>query len=163
MMRSSLRRVALAATLTAVSFAAKAADLDYGRMPADRYSEAYEDPRYRDLYAPEPPRRAYDSYDRRHPVPPGYVYRDNPANRYGSANCLPREAVRERLVSDGWRDFQGFDMRGDTARINARRPNGDLYALNVDRCSGDIVGSRIIERAGAGPYAYEDGPRRSTY
>ena len=77
--------------------------------------------------------------------------------------CLPREAVRERLSSDGWRQFQHVELRGNIARIDARRPNGDLYALNVDRCSGEIVGSRLIERVGARPYAYEDGPRRPYY
>lgn len=167
MTHASLKIAAVAAALTMTTIAARAADLDYGRAPTDRYSEAYEDPRYRDLYAPEPPRysatRRYEpEYGRGHPVPPGYVY-GNAAPRYGQAGCLPREAVRERLAGDGWRDFQGLDLRGNVARIEARRPNGDLYTLNVDRCSGDIVGSRLIERAGARPYAYEDGPRRPYY
>ncbi len=169
---ASLRIAVAAAALSLGSMLAQAADLDYGRLPADRYSDAYEDPRYRDLYAPEPPRRysaapryepGYEpGYDRGHPVPPGYVYRNAPP-RYGQAECLPREAVRDRLTSEGWRNFQGLDLRGNVARIEARRPNGDLYALNLDRCSGEIVGSRLIERSGARPYAYEDGPRRPTY
>ena len=169
MRRTSLKATAFTAAVLAGTFSANAADLDYGRAPADRYSEAYEDPRYRDLYAPEPPRRysaapRYEPrYDPGYPVPPGNVYRDNPAYRYGSSNCLPREAVRERLLSEGWRQFQDVELRGNAARIDARRPNGDLYAHNVDRCSGEIVGSRLIERGGARPYAYEDGPRRPYY
>ncbi len=168
-MRQALLIIAAVATaLTVGTMAARAADLDYGRLPSDRYSDAYEDPRYRDLYAPEPPRRysaapQYEpGYDRGHPVPPGSVYRDAPP-RYGQTGCLPREAVRERLLGEGWRDFQGLGLRGSVARIEARRPNGDRYALNVDRCSGDIVGSRLIERVGARPYAYDDGQRRPYY
>ena len=169
---ASLKIAAVAAALTIVTIApmaARAADLDYGRLPTDRYSDAYEDPRYRDLYAPEPPRRysatpRYEpDYGRGPPVPPASVYRDAPPPRYGHAECLPREAVRDRLTRDGWRDFQRLDLRGSVASIEARRPNGDLYALNVDRCSGDIVGSRLIERSEARPYAYEDGPRRPYY
>ena len=40
-----------AAVVSAGATIARAADLDYGRVP-DRYSGAYEDPRYRDLYGP---------------------------------------------------------------------------------------------------------------
>ena len=181
MKRSTLAAGVFAAALLAGAAGTRAADLDYGRVPTDRYSEAYEDPRYRDLFAPEPPRRysaapynqpryepgynqGYNQgYNPGHPVPPGNVYRDNAPYRYGQNGCLPREALRERLLSEGWGNFQDLELRGEVARINARRPNGDLYSLKVDRCSGEIVNSRLIQRGGLGPYAYEDGPRRPYY
>ena len=50
MKRTSLAAGAFAAALVAGVIPAFAADLDYGRAPTDRYSSAYEDPRYRDLY-----------------------------------------------------------------------------------------------------------------
>ena len=173
MKRTTLAAGVFAAAVVAGAAGTRAADLDYGRVPTDRTSEAYEDPRYRDLYAPEPPRRYgtapyyqpryQPGYSPGHPVPPGYVYRDNAPYRYGQNGCAPREAIRERLLSEGWGNFQDLELRGDVARINARRPNGDLYSLQVDRCSGEIVNSRLIARGGVGPYAYDDGPRRPNY
>lgn len=174
-----MKRLLLSAGLLAAAFAAgagpaSAADLDYGRYPTDRYSSAYEDPRYRDLYAPEPRPYAppYAEYRYTHPVPPvppGYVYRDvdryayrdGPADdwRYNRNGCLPREEIKGRLVGEGWRDFHDLDLRGDVARVNARRPNGDLYALKIDRCSGEIVSSRFIARGGRVPYAYDHNGR----
>lgn len=168
MKRTSLAAGAFAAALVAGVIPAFAADLDYGRAPTDRYSSAYEDPRYRDLYAePSPPRYGYTPV---HPVPPAYVYRDN--QRYAEYDrpgldrhrCLPREILKDRLISEGWRDFQELELRGGVARIHARRPNGDLYALKVDRCSGEIINSHFIGRGGRiGPYAYEDTPQRRPY
>lgn len=153
-----------------------AADLDYGRVPSDRYSGAYEDPRYRDLYGPAT--RYDDRYA--HPAPPGpappaTVYRHNDAyrpfpepRRYSDAEpedwryrngCLPREEVRRRLTGEGWRDFHDLELRNGFARIKARRPSGDLYDLKVDRCTGEIVKADIIQRGGYGPYAQDHGPR----
>ena len=169
MKRTSLAAGVFVAALVAGAVPAFTADLDYGRAPTDRYSSAYEDPRYRDLYADAPPSPHRYGYAPAHPVPPAYVYRDEPryaehdshGNRPG---CVPRELIKDRLTSEGWRDFQGLDLRGGVARIHARRPNGDLYALKVDRCSGEIIHTHFISRGGIGPYAYEDTrPRRPFY
>lgn len=151
-----------------------AADLDYGYVPPpDRYASAYEDPRYRDLYAPEPPRH-FDRYERRPygqvPVPPGYVYGERGPDRfadwgpgddwrYGSG-CLPRREIKRRLVEDGWSDFHDLDIARSVARVKARRPNGDLYVLKVDRCNGEVVRADVIERFGGRPYAWRADPRR---
>lgn len=149
-----------------------AADLDYdGVPPPDRYGSAYEDPRYRDLYAPEPPRvyrfepRPYAAV----PPPPAPIYRGEdrfagwgprPDWRYGNG-CLPRREITERLVDQGWRDFHDLDLTRPAARVSARRPNGDLFRLKVDRCNGEILRADVIdERHGPGPYAWRDGPRR---
>lgn len=173
MTKLSLTAGVVAAAL-ATGTSALAADLDYHRGSTDRYSSAYEDPRYRDLYAPEP--RGY-SYEYRAepppPVPPAFVFRHNePPRHYDhrysdyrhgdrrhSSYCVPREEAKRRLINDGWRDFHDLELRDDVARVRARRPNGDLYDLKVDRCSGEIVHSNFLQR-GYGPYAYDNGPSR---
>ena len=190
MKRTSLTASVVAAAMAACAVHAQAADLDYGRAPTDRYSSAYEDQRYRDLYAPEPIPRRYgyapqyeQQYEPRHvpghPVPPGYVYRDNAyrdnayrdnvPGRYADRDeyryrqgCVARAEIKDRLISEGWRDFQDLELNGNVARIRARR-NGDVFALKVDRCTGEVLGSRLVERRGYGPYAYEDTPRRPYY
>lgn len=169
----SLAAALLAAAVVVGSKPADAADLDYrGVPPPDRYSSAYEDPRYRDIYGPEP--RVYAPAPRYepapHPVPPGYVYRDGRGERYaerGPADdwryahgCLPRGEIKQRLVDGGWHDFFDLDIAGRSTRVKARRPNGDLFALKVDRCSGEVLRADLIERGGIGPYAYGGSPRR---
>ncbi|MDX2159597.1 MAG: hypothetical protein SFW09_24085 [Hyphomicrobiaceae bacterium] len=182
----SLSAGVLAAALAIAAMPAAAADLDYGYVPPpDRYGSAYDDPRYRDLYGPEPaPPRVY-SYAPRPvepryydppppgPVPPGYVYGDRYAERppgddwrYADG-CVPRREIKRRLVEDGWSEFHDLDARGTVARIKARRANGDLFTLKVDRCTGDILRADLLERHGIGPYADRGGPppygRRYTY
>lgn len=68
------------------------------------------------------------------------------------AGCLPRHAIRQRLRDDGWRDIDKIDVRGDTVVVTAERPNGKLYDLKVDRCSGDIVDSRVSREEVYGEY-----------
>ncbi|MBS0242389.1 MAG: hypothetical protein JSS20_09445 [Proteobacteria bacterium] len=161
-----LKASLLAAALFTGAGQAAAADLDYGYVPPpDRYSSAYEDPRYRDLYAPEPRPYAYAPPPPSAPVPPGYVYRgpDRSAGwnegPYG-AGCLPRHEIKRRLNSDGWRDFYDLEAFNGYVRVKARRPNGDLFALKVDRCTGDVLRADVLDRNGPGPYAYDAGPRR---
>ncbi|MEZ5855200.1 MAG: hypothetical protein R3D67_10820 [Hyphomicrobiaceae bacterium] len=170
----SLSAGVVAAVLALAAAPATAADLDYRTVPPpDRYGSAYDDPRYRDLYGPEPQRPyayAPEPYEPPHvqryeeppvgPVPPGYVYRDRyagrysePEGRYGPA-CLPRHVIRRHLVRDGWSEFQDIDAHGPIARVKARRANGDLFQLKVDRCTGDIVKAQLLERYDVGPYAY---------
>ena len=177
----------LAAALTTSATSALAADLEYGRTPNERFSSAYEDPRYRELYGPEShSSRETHTYREQHtyrtdphpPTPPGYVYRDSDAYRpypiprpvprpYGYAepgerhagHCLPRGEIRRRLVDDGWREFQDLEVHPDVARVQARRPSGDLYQLKVDRCTGEVIKARLIARGGYGPYAEETGRR----
>jgi hypothetical protein len=162
---------------------AVAADLDYDDVPPpDRISSAYEDPRYRDIYGPGP--RKEDWYGRGshgprhfeqhthlpgHPVPPGYVYRDERVDRRADrgpgfdrdeeASCLPREEIERRLEDDGWRDFHGAEPMRSAARVKARRPGGDLFELEIDRCSGRVLSADLIERGRAGPYADRRGAR----
>lgn len=176
MTKLTLTAGVLAAALAAGA-GAQAADLDYGRVPTDRYSSAYEDPRYRDLYAPAPEPYAYEyrykTVPPPAPVPPAYVYRDHPApyrdhrdQRYSQYDepvqngCVPRDEIKRRMISEGWRDFHDLELRQNVAKIRARRPSGDLYDLKVDRCTGEIIHSQILKRGSYGPYASDDSPRR---
>lgn len=176
----SLTACVIAAAVLIGPQTAAAADLDYRTVPApDRYSQAYEDPRYRDLYAPEPRAepRGY-SYAPQpyapqyvpapHPVPQAYVYRDGyrerdrdrfDERRYSDA-CLPRGEIKRRLSDGGWHDFHDLDSTGNVTRVKARRHNGDLFALKVDRCNGEVVRADLIERGGIGPYADGSSQRR---
>jgi hypothetical protein len=186
----------LAAALVVGGASARAADLDYDQGPRDRLSSAYEDPRYRDLYGPEPgphpvkpPHYAYDpvpprvppayvyrepdrdrgryrpSPEERHADPrdyrPEYRYRDEP-RRYGET-CVPRDEIRRRLVDGGWREFRDLELRGDLASVHARRPSGDLYELRIDRCTGEVADTRLLDRADPGPYASQDRRDRRPY
>jgi hypothetical protein len=165
----------------ALSFAAQAADLDYRSVPNDRYGSAYEDPRYADLYAPAPPRRpviehhayghapipqepVYRHYAPRHepryhePVPPPHTYGYQPypsAPRYTERpGCTTPRAAQRALEQEGWRDFANLTLRGETAVINARRPDGRAFKLQLDRCTGDLVSARPIDPRLYGPRVF---------
>jgi hypothetical protein len=172
-MNATLMAAAVMAVAVSVgSVTVRAADLDYDDVPPpDRHSSAYEDPRYRDLYGPEP-RRDY-RFDPRPlpPVPPAYVYRDlPPPHRVGEWErrrdwrereaCVPRHVIERRLSDEGWGEFHALDLGPGAAHVNARRPNGDLYRLKVDRCSGLLIRADLVEPAHARPFAFRDGPRR---
>ena len=168
----------LAASLLAAASATttvRAADLDEG-PPPDRYG-AYEDPRYTDMYAhPQPPPAYLPPPRYAPPVPPGYIHRDygddydrddyrrpyaySTPPDYGRA-CAPREVIRERLLREGWHHFRDAEERGEFATIIARRPDGQPFALTVDRCSGEIVNARPLGEHGHfayGPPRYWDRP-----
>jgi hypothetical protein len=163
----------LAASLAAAAMtasAARAADLDEG-PPPDRYGSVYDDHRYADVYkypdrppgyvVPAPPPYAvvppprgqafkeYDDYGS-YPGPRRYSYSDP---RFGG-HCVPRAEIKDRLLSQGWRDFHDADLRGDLATVRARRASGRLFSLTVDRCSGEIVEAHPLEPRRFGPYAY---------
>jgi hypothetical protein len=71
-------------------------------------------------------------------------YGNGENDRYDDrAGCLPRHAIRERLRDEGWRDIQKIDSRGGEVIVTAERPNGKIYDLKVDRCSGEIIDSRV--------------------
>jgi hypothetical protein len=88
-----------------------------------------------------------------------------PPPRHADNGCVPRHIVRERLIDDGWRDFQDPEVRGETALFTARRQGGARYLLRVDRCSGEIMHARRLTPRYE-TYAvedYYDGPRYRYY
>jgi hypothetical protein len=141
-----------------------AADLD------DRYSAAPpdDDPRYGDVYRhPAPPPREYaapypgyrETYppyksDNAYvppPPPPPYpapAYHERSWPPYGrvAQGCLPRHVIKDRLVRQGWHDFDDLVLRGDVAHVRARRPDGYLFDLTVDRCDGRILEASVSGR-----------------
>ena len=132
----SLRRLAcvalLAGGLTGHGATTHAADL-YDDAPVRRGS-AYDDPRYAEMYGrpPAPPQRAYE-YDRQ-----------QPSRR--AQNCPSKDEISRMLERDGWGGFNNPQLIDrDTATIDARRPNGRPYRLEVDRCTGDVLAARPMD------------------
>lgn len=161
---------ALAALTLAGSAPAIAADLGYGYPPSDRYRSAYEDSRYRDIFGPARTDRYADEED--DVVERVNTYRDREVyddkriitrRRYTYSEplvsqCAPRAEIRDRLLRQGWHDFEEIDVRNRVAVVEARRPNGLPYRLKIDRCSGDVVSAHPLAPVYGGPYAFR--PRR---
>lgn len=192
-MRSLMVAAGVLATALAVPHApARAADLDPGPPPYQepyyKQGSPYEDPRYADIYRhpdytrpphySERPAPVYPRYGEQPPAyQPPYSYKDEPPAapihpRYSEVDpryappmppCLPRQAIRDELVRQGWHDFHDLDLRPEVALIRARRPSGHLYRLKVDRCTGEVLNARVIEEAPGyprGPWAYAPPPPR---
>lgn len=155
-------------SVTAPSFAA---DLyPYDPQPHARYSAPYDDPRYSDVYrhpAPPPPRHV-ERYEQRWvpgPPPPRYVERYDapPPSAYRSAppreayGCVPREAVRAELERQGWSDFHNFRPSADVVHLRARRPNGAVFELTLDSCTGQVIDRRFVS-APPPSYAWRERP-----
>ena len=147
---------------------ASAADLDYGSKGSNlepyapyyyhrdvpkqgQYYEerSYEEKRYSEPRVAEPPYG--DRYGYRDVPPPGRFSRyDAPppprdGSRYDQQGCLSKGEIRFRLKEHGWQEFQDLEFRQDTAVVTARRPDGMLYKLEVDRCSGVIIQARLLD------------------
>lgn len=148
---------ALAAAWLAGASGAPAADLYGPEGPYGRGSP-YDDPRYSDIYKDPAPRYA-TPYQPREYLPP-YAPRFREPARYPDYSyygngCVPRYEVKERLLRQGWHAFTDLELRGEVAFVRARRANGRLYELQVDRCSGSVIEAR----AAGYPGAYAWGPR----
>ncbi len=89
-------------------------------------------------YDPPPPPVRPRHAGRRHGFGPGYAY------PYRA--CLPRWKIRRKLRRQGWRDFHNLVIRRWAVKVNARRPNGLLYRLKIDRCRGVILKARLLNR-----------------
>ncbi len=176
----------LAAGLVALCLsplAAQAADL-YRDDPLPRSGAAYEDPRYADLYGNAQPSRprveTYRPYEPHGPIPRERVYRDDrddaydprysraepPRDSRSARGCPSKDEISRNLGNDGWGQFQNPQVIDrNIASIDATRPNGKPYRLEVDRCTGEILAIRPLEGPrygsadpGYAPYAGE--PRR---
>lgn len=141
--------------LALFSTAAAAADLDDDPPPPRYGGSAYDDPRYSDIYR----------YPAR-PVPPAPIYRESdpvygppPRRAHVPPACLPRHVIRDRLIREGWHDFELRDFDGDIAKVKARRPSGRPFMLTIERCEGTVVDARPLG-VNRVPYAYDAQPRR---
>jgi hypothetical protein len=179
---TALAAVLALGTLAAGTHRASAADLYNEDAPPPRSGSAYEDPRYADLYGygprPRPRIEEYRPYDNV-PVPRERVYRDDERGpgpggrpyagdrfepgRSARAACPTKDEISRALERDGWSGFHNPQVLDrETATIDAQRPNGRPFRLEVDRCTGDILAARPLDqRYGGGdrfgPYA--DGRR----
>ncbi len=167
-------RLLVAAGLLAVFIsapAARAADLYRDDVPP-RAGAAYDDPRYADLYGYGQPRRhqaePYRSYEPVPPIPRERVYRDERESyerrhaqddRRGRA-CPSKDEISRMLERDGWARFENPQVVDrNTATVDAQRPNGRPYRLEVDRCTGEILALRPID----GPRYGHAEPRYAPY
>lgn len=177
----SARMLAASAFAVLCAFAtspATAADIydDDGPRQAE---SPYSDPRYGDIYgAPRRPRYAAPA-PRSYQPPPPYARQRPDAqdeeprqfegpprvadqrDRYGDngSSCIPRHAIRRRLADAGWGDFHDLELRDRVALVRARRHDGRLYELKVDRCTGEVVRARRSEEPAdtfASRQRYED-------
>lgn len=168
---------AVAALGLAGAMPATAADLD------DRYptGAAYDDPRYSDIYRhpvppPAPPRHYAAPYqplpgyrDERYAAPPPPYVEPGPRYQYQrdgrqGAGCLPQHAIHDRLARHGWQDFHDPQVEGKVAHVRARRPNGRLFDLTVDRCSGEVLHAEVIDpRSAQAPAPYYRDDRNGRY
>ena len=131
---------------------------DYGRRTHVEY-DIFRGPRPR--YVDR--RYGYDRHARN-----DRPYRDYGRQQHGrfalAPHCVPRRLVMRRLFRDGWHEFHGLELRGPKARVRARSDDGRLFALTIDRCSGEIVSARQVEYRHTNGYhdrrAYNESPRR---
>lgn len=164
------------------SASVRAADLAQDE-PLPRAGAAYEDPRYADLYGYALPRRRVETYrpetDRPYaPLPRERVYRDDQydrdRDRYADEaraagdrsvrGCPSKDEISRTLGADGWRAFQNPRVIDrNRATIDAERPNGRSYRLEVDRCTGEIIVVRPIDgpRYGYAEPSYAPRPLRA--
>ena len=103
----------------------------YEPAPPPRYS--YKEPSYQNDYWNPDARRI--PYEKRVPS-----YAPNYAER-----CVVRGEVRHKLKEHGWQDFRDLELRPDTASVTARRPDGLVYRLTVDRCTGVILSAQLLD------------------
>ena len=62
------------------------------------------------------------------------------------SECLSNRAIRARLVDQGWRKFHGLAINADVVGLTASRPNGLTYRLKIDRCSGVIIATYLLQQ-----------------
>jgi hypothetical protein len=132
-------------------------DGPYGTPPAKRYTytppPSYGAPPPPPHYGAPPPPPHYGA------PPPRPGYGPPPASKYAGPppgkSCVRSEHVRDRLTSEGWRDFHdGKPINDGLVTLRARRPNGRLFELTLHRCSGEVVEARPLQLRPFGPYAY---------
>lgn len=123
----------------------------YPDEPVEEFYEAPDDVDLEPLY-PGPKRYAkpYDEFDdwsdrtRWRKKPDFEPY--HPKKAYlPPVDCLSHHELHRELIRDGWSDFRDLKIHGKIAFVSARRPNGTLYRLEVDRCAGEVVSAERVD------------------
>jgi hypothetical protein len=170
-------RLCVAAGVAAISVAAAspamAADLYGPAAPYDeqRYGEAYRysapPPRYAEPYpnAYRPPYRGErESGDYLAPMqPPGFggAHPSRTDPRYAD-RCAPRALIREQLHRQGWRTIEDVEIADGFVFLRAQDWRGNVFDVRLDRCSGRVLQTRLIERQPPPPayaWRYRNGYR----
>ncbi|MEZ5925585.1 MAG: hypothetical protein R3D57_14485 [Hyphomicrobiaceae bacterium] len=71
-----------------------------------------------------------------------------------AGTCLTRRGLRANLINQGWRDLRGVAADPDVVGVTASRPNGLVYRLKIDRCSGVILAAYLLDQGAGEAYAY---------
>lgn len=156
-MKSALA-AAIAAGLALV-MPAQAADLGYDEngIPYETVGQSYEED------YPVPSADVDDSYiEPGQPAAEAYFDEDNgyaptykKHKRRHAGDCLTRRGLKANLINQGWRDLRGIAADPDVVGLTAARPNGLVYRLKIDRCSGVILAAYLLDQGGNGSYAYD--------
>ena len=155
-MRIALATAALlAAGILALSGPARAADLGY--VPQEPVYGDADDPVYGEAtdgtdYYEDSIRRGGNEYAEAVPerdyVYPGKRKRHGLKHRNGYADgrCMQRWQIEDTLSRQGWKRFQGLELDPDVVGVTATRPNGLVYRLKIDRCSGIIISAYLLDQ-----------------
>lgn len=157
-MKSALA-AALLAGLT-LSAPAQAADLGYDEngIPYETVGQSYGEEDY-----PVPSASVDDSYiEPSTPSSDAYLDEDQGYQptykrhkRRHASECLSRRGLRANLINQGWRKLRGIAADPDVIGLTASRPNGLVYRLKLDRCTGVIIAAYLVDQGGNnGGYAY---------
>lgn len=159
------RRMALTASLLVGSAsAALGADL-YGPGYEPEGRSDYDDRRYGEMYDHPEPRWRRSRHAERLVGPPPYEHpsrhrylkpmpgvpdfdderRRSYSSRFGHDECVGRREILRVLMEDGWSEIADVEAAGPTVHVVARRASGQLYRLQVDRCSGTLIEARLID------------------
>ncbi len=94
---------------------------------------------------------AIDQYNKGH--------RGNHRNNYHYENryydddyCLPRRAMRARLIDRGWHDFEFLNRGANRIRLLATNYKGRRFRLVLDNCTGEVIKRRPLRRIWGGGY-----------
>ena len=66
---------------------------------------------------------------------------------YWNDRCISPRRIHRRLVRQGWSDFHNLRLRRNQIRVKAYRPNGLLYSMKIQRCTGYIISTQLDWRS----------------
>lgn len=161
------RRYFLAAVIgLATAGPALAADLGDGAaygmqvpyVQSDMGGTGYQPVAHRRRYLTAPPGYADNGYGAAPDDSPGYgqapypdpqpqdVYSQEPLPPQPGGQCLQGRQIETLLGRQGWRDFSNPQRGVDVVGLTAQRPNGLTYRLKLDRCTGVIIQTYLLDQ-----------------
>ena len=74
------------------------------------------------------------------------VYIQEPLPPQPNGRCLQGRQIENLLGRQGWREFSNPQRGVDVVGLTARRPNGLTYRLKLDRCTGVIIQTYLLDQ-----------------